>query len=123
MKPRARQIHKGVERYKNKYRDSALSMYYGETITLTGVFKAVNTVVRINYYGKSVLFKGVMLGNQRIDHMWIHFQNIVNPEILVQDKRYAITGHVINYFQNRKNKTIREKYTLENVRLERISDL
>lgn len=121
MKPRARKGFKYVKKYESRYRDSSLSEYYDEDIEMLGTFQAINDVVKVNYQGKSILFKEVMLDNNKVhDHVWIHYDHIKNPEILKTGQRYVIKGHVIAYYQNRKNKVVREKYTLDNVVLERL---
>lgn len=121
MKPRARKGFKYMKRYENRYRDISLSEYYDADIEMFGTFQAVNDVVKVNYQGKSVLFKEVMLDDNKVhDHMWIHLDHIKNPEILKMGQRYVIKGHVTAYYQNHKNKVVREKYTLDNVVLERL---
>lgn len=121
MKPRARRGFKHVKKYESRYRDSSLSEYYDEDIEMLGTFQAINEVAKVNYRGKSVLFKEVMLDNNKVhDHIWVHYDHIKNPEVLKTGYRYLIKGHVIAYYQNRKNKVVREKYTLDNVVLERL---
>lgn len=121
MKPRVRRGFKHMKKYENKYRDTSLSEYYDTEVEMFGTFQAVNDVIKVNYRGRSVLFKEVMLDDNKIhDHMWIHYDYIKNPEVLSIGQRYMIRGHVVAYYQNRKNKVVREKYTLDNVVLERL---
>lgn len=108
------------KKYEYKSRDRRLSRYSGEVIEVEGTFIAINNVVRIGFCGVSVLFRDVILDNFVYDHMWVHYEDIVNPEILEKNQKYKLTGSVITYYQNYQKKVVREKYTLKNVTLERI---
>lgn len=108
------------KKYEYKSRDKRLSRYSGEVIEVEGTFTAINNVVRIGFCGASVLFRDVVLDNFTYDHMWVHYDDIINPEILEKNQKYKLTGSVITYYQNYQKKVVREKYTLKNVFLERI---
>lgn len=113
MKRRSHLKNNKIARAKTK----VLRNYLGEEITVNGWFSCTKQVYSVNYIGESVLFTDIEIDGQKIDHLWVHTENIKNwADCNFESKQpVTLTGELYSYFSEYNNKPHMEKYSMKGV--------